>query len=261
MGLRERPIPGFSVPRDQLLLEAARNLNEFLAQLAPADAALKSQRQTNEDPLIVLPLALDDSNCTPSTASQPNLIEINNPHQSLYFQDSNSLSAYFWYRPIDKAYDRLARWIKVRKGDTINWPFPVQKAYIWYPQQDLLTATVLLLKYGEIKTATVNTISLNAGSGSSIVTNPFDVAADQPSVAIPAGGAATPILTATATRTKIHLYNDAGGDIVWIGDSNVAAGTRGFPLAPGEGKEITNVGPLYGSSLGGSTIYGMEERQ
>lgn len=260
MGLRERPIPGFSVPQDKLLLDAARNLQQFIDLMSPADAALKSQRQTNEDPLVVLPLALDDANATLSTDSQPRLIEINNPHQTLYFQDNNSRAAYFWYRPIDKAYDRQARWIKVKPGDVITWPFPVQKAYIWYPTQSLLTATVLLMKYGEIKTATINTISLNAGSGSSVDTSFMGVSGTDTSAAM--SSVAAVIVSALSSRTKSWLYNDAGGSTVWLGDSSVAVG-RGFPLAPGASIEWTNVGPLYGVCDAGqtSTIYGMEEQQ
>ncbi len=255
-------IPGFAMNQQQLLLDAARSLNQLLGQLNPDNEALKAQRGTREDPVTILNLVLDDGQSTSAAqeaAGNPLVREINNAHKTVYFQDNNSRAAYFWYRPVSAAYEVDTRWIKVRPGDVIEWPFPVDKAYIWYPAQTLLTATVLLLKYGRIHTATINTISLNAGSGSSVTTNTLGAGAST-NVPVVGGAAAVSILPPNLTRTRAHLFNDSGGDIVWLGDSSVADG-RGFPIGPGESFEWTNVGPLFAFSVGGSTIYGAEEQQ
>lgn len=253
--------PGFTIDQNKALADLADAMRGFNALMGPANASLNAQRQAREEPFQVEKFYFDIDS-TPTTAREPKIAkEINHPHQCMYFQDSNSNSAYFWYRPISKAYEKESRWIKVKKGDIVRWPFPVEKAYIWYPDQALLTGDVVFFKYGDVDTATINTISLNAGSGSSVVSKPFT--ASGAAASAPLTQTAAVVLPPLTTRTKSWIKNDSGGSEVWLGSSDVVFGTNGFQLLPGESMEWTNVGPLYGICDAGqtSTIYGMEERQ
>lgn len=126
-------------------------MRAFAALTSGMNDALGAQKHLLENPISILKLALDDARASAATGNtMPRPFEINIPHQSLFVHDSNSQSAYFWYRPFDRD-DNPYQWIKMQKGKQLNFPFPVKKAYIWYPSQDLLTIDLLFFKYGQLQ--------------------------------------------------------------------------------------------------------------
>lgn len=252
-------IPGFAINREVMAEQAAEFLRNFNALLAPGENALGAQAQERLDPIKLMRLFLDDVKATPATGNtMPRIIEINIPHAQIFAHDSNSQSAYFYYRPFSRD-DNPQQWIKMIKGKQYNLPFPCKKAFIWYPSQDLLTMDILFSKFGQLQSPEVVNNVLATTTGSSTVTA-FMGAAGTDTVTAVDDSTGVVLVPAEITRAKSHFFND-GGDI-WIGDSNVDV-NRGLKILAGERFTHSNLGPLYVISDTGATsnIYGMEERQ
>jgi hypothetical protein len=72
-------------------------------------------------------------------------------------------------------------------------------------------------------------------------------------------GTSATLISAAGRRLKIRLYNDAGANIVYLGDDSVTPAT-GWPLrSKGEWEEECTAGAIYGVvAAGTANVYMLE---
>jgi len=141
----------------------------------------------------------------------------------------------------------------------LDLKYPIAGAQLYWSAQSGKTITIAFFTEGEVKPGSlVSAISGGVAriDGSSFTSAGLGSGGASASVIV-ASGAGTMILKADTSRKCATVYTDQA---IWIGDSSVAVGTRGIPVAAGSTFEWRNLGALYACAVGvTATITGQVE--
>jgi hypothetical protein len=175
------------------------------------------------------------------------------PWKSIFAYDGSDSSTYVWVVPWTE--DTLQDPFKLRVNDSLYFPKPVTRCFIYWEAQTGKSMSISFFRTGEFRSGSSTSVS----AGGVSISEGSIVGATATTTLVAATAAA--ICAQNYSRKVTSIYNDTGGTIYLSGASTVtdSGATKGIPLASGGVSQWKNTGILYAYSVAGGAVLTMEE--